>query len=92
MLQLEYSIFGCSCSYWYSCWCVSLSPLWCPSLWECWWWLLFSATFQEGPKNQPSAHADPATVYDEVGTNKKLKGDAKSRMHYCCEVGMDQLE
>ena len=27
--------------------CQSLSPLWCPSLRECW-WLLFSATFQEG--------------------------------------------
>ena len=25
---------------------------------------------------QPSAHADPATVYDEVCTNKKIKGDA----------------
>ena len=29
--------------------CQSLSPLWCPSLWECW-WLMFLATFQEGPK------------------------------------------
>ena len=57
--------------------CQSLSPLWCPSLWECW-WLLFSATFQEGPKNHhanPSSHANPATVH-EVGTNKKMKGDA----------------
>ena len=24
---------------------------------------------------KPSSHADPATVYDEVGTNKKIKGD-----------------
>ena len=24
---------------------------------------------------KPSSHADPATVYDEVGTNKKLEGD-----------------
>ena len=24
---------------------------------------------------KPSSHADPATVYDEVGTNKKMKGD-----------------
>ena len=30
--------------------CQSLSSLWCPSLWECW-WLLFSATFQEGLKD-----------------------------------------
>ena len=58
--------------------CQSLSPLWCPSLWECW-WLLFSATFQEDPKkssHKPSSHADPATVYDEVGSNKKMKRDA----------------
>ena len=54
----------------------SLSPLWCLSLWGCW-WLLFSATFQEGPSHKPSSHADPAaTVYDEVGTNKKMRGDA----------------
>ena len=25
--------------------------------------------------HKPSSHADPATVYDEVGTNKKMKGD-----------------
>ena len=24
---------------------------------------------------KPSSHADPATVYDEAGTNKKMKGD-----------------
>ena len=24
---------------------------------------------------KPSSHADPATVYDEVGTNKKMKQD-----------------
>ena len=26
--------------------------------------------------HKPSSHADPATVYDEVGTNKKMEGDA----------------
>ena len=26
--------------------------------------------------HKPSSHADPATVYDEVGTNKKMRGDA----------------
>ena len=26
--------------------------------------------------HKPSSHADPATVYDEVGTNKKMMGDA----------------
>ena len=26
--------------------------------------------------HKPSSHADPATVYDKVGTNKKLKEDA----------------
>ena len=26
--------------------------------------------------HKPSSHADPATVYDEVGTNRKMKGDA----------------
>ena len=26
--------------------------------------------------HKSSSHADPATVYDEVGTNKKIKGDA----------------
>ena len=25
--------------------------------------------------HKPSSHADPTTVYDEVGTNKKMKGD-----------------
>ena len=25
--------------------------------------------------HKPSSHADPATVYDEVCTNKKMKGD-----------------
>ena len=29
-----------------------------------------------GTSYKPSSHADPATVYDEVGTNKKMKGDA----------------
>ena len=24
---------------------------------------------------KPSSYADPATVYDEVGTNKKMEGD-----------------
>ena len=26
--------------------------------------------------HKPSAHTDPATVHDEVGTNKKMRGDA----------------
>ena len=26
--------------------------------------------------HKPSSHSDPTTVYDEVGTNKKMKGDA----------------
>ena len=26
--------------------------------------------------HKPSSHADPATVYDEVGSNKKMMGDA----------------
>ena len=26
--------------------------------------------------HKPSSHADPATVYDKVGSNKKVKGDA----------------
>ena len=26
--------------------------------------------------HKPSAHSDPATVHDEVGTNKKMRGDA----------------
>ena len=26
--------------------------------------------------HKPSSHADPATMYDEVGPNKKMKGDA----------------
>ena len=26
--------------------------------------------------HKPSSYADPVTVYDEVGTNKKMKGDA----------------
>ena len=43
------------------------------SLWECW-WLLFSATFQEGQINHYTNQV--TTVYDEVGTNKKVKGDA----------------
>ena len=25
--------------------------------------------------SKPSSHADPATMYDEVGTNKKMKGN-----------------
>ena len=28
-----------------------------------------------GTSYKPSSHADPATVYDEVGTNKKMNGD-----------------
>ena len=28
------------------------------------------------PSHKPSSHADPATVYDEVGSNKKMKRDA----------------
>ena len=28
-----------------------------------------------GTSYKPSSHADPATVYDEVGTNKNMKGD-----------------
>ena len=31
------------------------------------------------PTYKPSSHADPVTVYDEVGTNKKMKGDAMER-------------
>ena len=30
----------------------------------------------KGSSHKPSSHADPATVYDEVGSNKKMKGDA----------------
>ena len=29
-----------------------------------------------GTSYKPGSHADPATVYDEVGTNKKTKGGA----------------
>ena len=28
-----------------------------------------------GTLYKPSSHADPATVYDEVGSNTKMKGD-----------------
>ena len=28
-----------------------------------------------GTSYKPSSHADPATVYDEVGTNKKTRAD-----------------
>ena len=61
---------------------VGVSPLWCPSLWECW-WLMFSATFQEGPIKRPT---DPTTLYDELGTNKKMRGDAMEMILSVCTV------
>ena len=56
--------------------CQSLSPLWCPSLWECWWFcsLLHFKKVQSIITQTKSPES--TTVYDEVGTNKNMKGDA----------------
>ena len=35
-----------------------------------------SRTRSKESSHKPSSLADPATVYDEVGTNKKMRGDA----------------
>ncbi|KAL5494306.1 hypothetical protein EMCRGX_G015608 [Ephydatia muelleri] len=60
--------------------CQSLSPLWCPSLGSVGGFcslLHFKKIQTKGSSHKPSSYADPvATVYDEVGTNKKMMGDA----------------
>ena len=37
---------------------------------------------------KPSSHADPATVYDEVGTNKKMEGDVIDGYKHCIWISV----
>ena len=65
-----------SCS-WYSCWCVSLCHLCGVLLYGsvggfC--SLLHFIRTKEA-SHKPISFADPTTLYDEVSTNKKMKGD-----------------
>ena len=59
--------------------CLSLLPLWCPSLWGCWWLVYVLGYISIRSKEssyKPRSRIAPATPYNEVGTNKKMKGDA----------------
>ena len=38
--------------------------------------LCYISRRSKGSSHKTSSHADPATVYDDVGSNKKMKGDA----------------
>ena len=68
-----------SCSWfihWYSCWCVSLCQLCGVLLYASVGGFCYISRRSKESSHKPSSLADPFIVYDEVGTNKKMKGDA----------------